>query len=81
MKNEKMSAKLRATHRRNESAKACFFKHEKAAEKFAGFGPEHFACKLAAQQCHAWAHKMKEDGRLCRFDAKFDYKKPQAKKK
>ena len=62
-------------------AKACFFKHEKVAEKFAGFGPEHFACKLAAQQCHAWAHKMKEDGRLCRFDAKFDYKKSQAKKK
>ena len=61
-------------------AKACFFKHEKTEQKFPGFGPEHFACKLAAQQCYTWATRSNEDPRLCRFDAKFDYKAPKAKK-
>ncbi len=54
-------------------SKACFFKHEKSEERFSGFGPEHFACQLAAQQCQLWAKFAGEDGRLCRFDAKYDY--------
>ena len=62
-------------------AKACFFKHEKSEEKFHGFGPEHFACKLAAQQCYLWAKNAGEDTRLCRFDAKFDYKQHKANNK